>query len=144
MHTHIVRQGEQLASIARKYGFNVWRTIYDHSQNSDFMEKRPNPNVIYPGDRIAIPDKEMKLVDAETEQRHRFKRKKDDILLRIVVRQYGNPISNKRYELRIGEKISPTIDQGETNDDGLVKQRISADVQWGELALRGNGSCLEL
>jgi hypothetical protein len=32
-----------------------WRTIYDHPSNADFKRKRPNPNLIFPGDRIFIP-----------------------------------------------------------------------------------------
>ena len=57
MPTHIVRAGENLTAIARKYGYSDWKTIYDHARNADFRKKRPNPNVIMPGDEIYVPDK---------------------------------------------------------------------------------------
>ncbi|OFV84652.1 MAG: hypothetical protein A2W26_12320 [Acidobacteria bacterium RBG_16_64_8] len=53
---HIVRPGECLASIAEKYGFLSWRTIYDHSANQDFRKLRSNPHVLSPGDVLTIPD----------------------------------------------------------------------------------------
>jgi hypothetical protein len=43
--------------IAGKYGFKDWKAIYDHPSNADFRRRRPNPHLILPGDRIAIPDK---------------------------------------------------------------------------------------
>jgi len=54
---HTVVQGEHLSSIAKKYGFSSYKTIWDHGQNADLKKKRQNPNVIFPGDRLFIPDK---------------------------------------------------------------------------------------
>ena len=55
--THIVKRGENLPMIAKKYGFHDWKTIYDHPNNREFRKKRPNPNLILPGDQLFIPDK---------------------------------------------------------------------------------------
>jgi hypothetical protein len=57
MTIHTVRSGENLTTIARKYGYSDWKAIYDHPKNMDFKRKRPNPNIIFPGDVIFIPDK---------------------------------------------------------------------------------------
>ena len=54
--THIVQQGENLTVIARKYGIPDWRTIYNHPNNLAFRSKRPNPNLIFPGDQFFIPN----------------------------------------------------------------------------------------
>ena len=35
-------------------------SLYDHSDNAAFRTKRPNPDLIYPGDVIKIPAKEAK------------------------------------------------------------------------------------
>jgi LysM domain len=59
MPTHTVRTGETLATIARKYGHSDWKTIYDHPANAEFQRKRPNPNIILPGDVIFIPDQRL-------------------------------------------------------------------------------------
>jgi len=72
--THIVSYGECLWRIARKYGIPKWRTIYDHPKNAGFRQKRPNPNLIYPGDAIWIPDPQQdKKESCATDQRHTFK-----------------------------------------------------------------------
>ncbi|HMA96785.1 MAG TPA: LysM domain-containing protein [Polyangiaceae bacterium] len=53
---HAVRQGECLVTIARQYGFSDYKAIYDHPANAAFKKARPDPNQIFPGDRLAIPD----------------------------------------------------------------------------------------
>jgi N-acetylmuramoyl-L-alanine amidase len=54
--THNVEQGETLYSIAKKHGFANWRAIYDHPTNEELRIKRPNPQVLQPGDLVQIPD----------------------------------------------------------------------------------------
>ena len=57
---HTVVQGEHLSGIANKYGFTSYKTIWDHAQNAELKKKRQNPNVIFPGDELFIPDKGQK------------------------------------------------------------------------------------
>jgi hypothetical protein len=52
---HTVRPGENLSLIARKYGLKSWKDIYRYDANSDFRDKRPNANLIFPGDVVVIP-----------------------------------------------------------------------------------------
>lgn len=70
--THTVRAGETLSRIAAHYGFRNWRIVYDHPQNSDFRQRRPNPNLIQVGDQIFIPDKVQQQREAETGRTHVF------------------------------------------------------------------------
>lgn len=51
---YTVKPGDTLSAIARKHGMS-WQDIYNHPDNADFRRKRPNPNLIYPGDVIMIP-----------------------------------------------------------------------------------------
>ena len=53
---YTVQPGDSLKKIAAKHGFSDYREIYDHPSNAPFRAKRPNPNVILPGDVIVIPD----------------------------------------------------------------------------------------
>jgi hypothetical protein len=55
MGIHVVKRGDTLSAIAKQYGVKSWQEIYNHSSNALFRRKRPNPNRIYPGDRINIP-----------------------------------------------------------------------------------------
>jgi len=71
---HIVRRGESLARIARTYGVDGWRTIYEHDRNEDFRNRRPDPNRIQPGDQVWVPVTEANAwPDVGSGRRHRVR-----------------------------------------------------------------------
>ena len=86
-HKHIVKQGECLSLIARRYGFANYRTVYDHADNAELRELRPNPNVLSPGDVVVIPDKDTKTESVATGKFHRFEVATPAKALRIVEMQ---------------------------------------------------------
>ena len=52
MTQYTVQRGDSLSLIARRFHIPRWQTIYNHPQNVDFKRRRPNPNLIYPGQRV--------------------------------------------------------------------------------------------
>ena len=50
-----VKSGDNLSAIAKRFGLRSFRDIYDHPDNAAFRIKRPNPNLIFPGDVVMIP-----------------------------------------------------------------------------------------
>ena len=48
--------GDTLTKIAKNHGFDDWRVIYNHPSNAAFKAKRPNPDKIFVGDTLVIPD----------------------------------------------------------------------------------------
>ena len=127
---HVVAQGDCLASIARKYGFPDWKTIYDHPENAELRTKRPDPHVLFPGDRVQIPDKQRKQEDGATEQRHKFQLAAKETRLRLVVRDVdGQPIARKKYELSIAGQTR----KGVLSADGKLDEPIPADALQGTL-----------
>lgn len=130
--THIVKQGECLSSIAYHYGFADWHQIYDHARNAVFKEKRPNPNLIYPGDRLYIPDLQEHEETGQTEQRHRFRVTLPPTYLNIRLQDPAKqPIANAPYCLRMD-----TLEVGgETDDEGWVKEQMPAWVRSGLLTV---------
>lgn len=70
---HIVKRGENLSIIARNHGLSSWRRIYEAPENAEFRKKRPNPNLIQPGDELVIPDKVPGRAPLEPTGRHTFK-----------------------------------------------------------------------
>ena len=129
---HRVEQGECLSSIADSYGFSDYRTIYNHADNADFREKRPNPNVIMPGDVLTIPDITSKTVACETALRHVFTLKQAITKLRIV-------LASDSGELYCGKRYRLTVDgqdyEGKTDSEGLVEQTIPAGAKEAELVV---------
>jgi hypothetical protein len=53
---HTVMPGQNLSSIARQYNLKSWKDIYKYDANEAFRGKRPNENLIFPGDIVLIPD----------------------------------------------------------------------------------------
>jgi hypothetical protein len=68
--THLVEEGECPSSIAKRFGFRIWRTIYDDPSNATLRRKRPDPNVLAPGDVVMIPDREPRQEPGATGARH--------------------------------------------------------------------------
>ena len=56
MPDYIVQAGDTLSGIARRFKLSSWRTLYDAPENAAFRKRRPNPNLIFPGDVIAVPE----------------------------------------------------------------------------------------
>ena len=125
--TYVVQAGDCLSSIAKKFGFRDWKVIYDDPNNKDFKKARPDPNVIYAGDTIFIPDpkESTKKVSAPVEQLNKFKVKLPKTLLRIQVKdEEEKPIAGKKYELRLGDDVR----KGSTDGDGVVEQKVDPEI----------------
>src|SRR5208282_1029286 len=134
--THTVEQGEYLASIAKDYGFSDWHTIYDHPQNADLKKKRPNPNVLLPGDQLFIPDKQLKGESCPTEKKTRFKLNVPKAWLKIVLKDsHGKPLSNQPYTLT----AACVTCKGTTDGGGSLQQKIPIGVEIGQLSLEKLG-----
>lgn len=129
---HVVQQGEYLASIARRYHKRRWQGIYFHPDNTEFRRKRPNPNVIHPGDEIVIPDLEERIESCATDRRHTFRVDSSTVQLRIVVRDdAGQVVADEPYVLKVGGEEH----RGKTDARGRLERRIPVGVCEGELRL---------
>ncbi len=129
---HTVQQGETLNRIARQYKFISGEKIYNHEDNAEFRELRNDPNVIYPGDQINIPDKEDKVVWGSTNQTHVFRVK------RPVIETFRVRIQNKSGKPWVGKRVTLTVG-GQSFDapisgDGIVSIDLpNGDESGGEL-----------
>jgi N-acetylmuramoyl-L-alanine amidase len=130
--THIVEQGEYLASIAKDYGFSDWHIIYDQPENADLRTRRPNPNVLLPGDQIFIPDKEQKQEACPTEQKTRFQVKVPKATLLLILKDSeGKALASQAYTLNVAWLTF----QGTTDGNGKLQQKIPLGIETGKLEL---------
>lgn len=129
---HVVKQGDCLSSIARQYGFASWKAIYDHDQNASFRKKRPNPNVIYVGDELFIPDRTAKEVSISPGKPQKVVVGSGATHLRVrVLGTDGKPLAGKGYVLIARED---QLD-GTTDSDGIVDHEIAADLDAARISL---------
>lgn len=130
MAKHIVKQGECLTRIATAYGFRDFHTVYDHPSNAAFKKKRPNPNVIFPGDVINIPPKQVKQQPAPTTMTHVFVVPTPARVLRIVLEGLdGKKLASIPYEL----EVEGAVMSGVTDGQGLIEKPIPIDAENGSI-----------
>jgi len=130
MPNYIVQQGECLSSIAKRQGL-FWEKIWNHPRNADLKARRKDPNILYPGDALYVPEREDKEERGATEQRHRFRVKGTPAKFRLRLLKEGRPRKGLPYTLTIDGKII----SGETDDEGWIECNIPPDAQSGRLIL---------
>jgi hypothetical protein len=133
--SHTVVQGECLSSIAYHYGFGDWHTIYDDPHNADFKAKRPDPNLIYPGDELYIPDVTPRNDDCQTDMNHRFKLLVQPTYVNVRIQDLSDQaVSGARYVLTL-EDLEV---HGKTDKDGWIKRPIPPASELGTLRVWPN------
>lgn len=132
---HIVEQGEHLSQIAKVYGFPDYKILWDHPENANLKKLRKNPNILFPGDEVFIPDKEEKEESGSTDKRHTFVVDKETLKLRLVLEDiYEKPISGAQCALLVGDQTF----QLTTDGKGKLEQDIPLDAQEATLVIRGD------
>lgn len=139
---HVVQQGECLVKIAARYGFQDYRAVYEHPANAAFRQKRPNPNVIYPGDVVVIPPKRVKEVVAATGKVHRFVIPGARKVLRVrLLDATDTPIANEAAELSVNG--GPAVAR-RTDGNGLLELELPVEARSATIAIRGRKLPLDL
>jgi len=129
--TYIVQKGDCLYSIAKEHGFSTWRTIYDHPNNAAFRQLRPDPDIIFAGDKLYIPDLEQRDENGNTEKRHTFKKPGHTIWIHIIVEDDEGKKLEGDYTIDIeGETFSGSLQNGE------IERKIAADARVGTLVIK--------
>jgi len=130
--THVVQQGETLSSIAAAHGFHSFLTLLNHPQNASLKSSR-NPHVLFPGDRVFIPDLAAKTENASTEQLTRFSVGASQLVLSLRLLSLDGPPLKKTtcdVGLQSGSEPTPALTDG---DGFLEPQSLTADIRKGEV-----------
>jgi len=133
MPDYKVKQGDCISSIAERHGL-FWDKVWNHPKNSRLKEQRKDPNVLYPGDILFIPEKDKREESGGTEQRHRFKKKGTPAKLRLQIMEDDQPRANVDYTLVIDGQIF----SGTTDGDGKIEQSIPPNAKKGVLILEND------
>jgi hypothetical protein len=108
-------------------------TIWDDPQNSKLKQDRKNPNVLFPGDVLFIPDKKPKQESGPTEQKTRFQLKSPRIMLRLVLEDaFNKPIANAQCELSADGETHKLVSDGK----GKIEKEISAAAEKATLVIK--------
>jgi Putative peptidoglycan binding domain/LysM domain len=131
---YMVKQGDYVSSIAEENGFTDYRILWDHAQNAELKQKRQNPNVLFPGDRLFIPDREERQEACPTDKRHVFKTRKATLRLRLVLEDFlEQPIAGAACDLALPGGTRRLT----TDGAGKIDEPIPADTHDAFLLIRG-------
>ena len=138
---HIVKQGEYLSGIANAYGFHTYKKIWHDPANTGLKEERKNPNVLFPGDQLVIPDKEEKQESRVTDARHKFQIDGEKLNLRMIVKnESAEAVANADYTL----VVESDTDQKKTDGSGKLEKLIPRGAQQGKLLLKNEKFAIDL
>src|SRR5215510_921988 len=100
--TYVVKQGDYVSKIAQEFGFADYRRIWDHPDNSAIKSERKSPNVLSPGDRIFIPDRQQRFELRGTAEAHTFVLDRQPLKLCLqLLDMSSEPLKNVEFELSV-------------------------------------------
>lgn len=134
MPEHVVEQGECIASIAFAAGFSP-QALWNHPDNAGLKQKRADPGVLLPGDKVTIPPLKTTANSGATGARHQFRRKGVPIKFKVRLLKQARPRANLPYALTVDGIHS----QGTTDGDGFVIGRIPPDASQVTIRLQDGG-----
>jgi hypothetical protein len=124
-HYYTVKQGDHLSSIAKAFGFSDYCTIWNDSNNSALKQKRQSPNVLYPGDLLYVPDRQLRVEARNTDKRHTFVAHRPIVKLRLVLEDlFERPIVNADCDLLLENELLHLTTDGR----GQIEQQIRPDI----------------
>lgn len=125
------RRGDCFINICKQEGFD-WETVWDHPENRRLRQERKKLNILKKGDRVYIPDLELKEFSAQTEQRHTFVVRNRSVNFTLTLLNLGEPRANEKYILKIGGLAHCS---GQTDETGTLTATIPPKARYGLLLL---------
>jgi N-acetylmuramoyl-L-alanine amidase len=126
-----VKSGDCISSIAYEHGF-FWKTVWNHANNTALRDKRKNPNVLFSGDRVSIPELTQKIESGGTETRHQFRRKGVPSKFRLQLSAFGRPRANLPFTIELD---NGKVVKGMTDGEGRLSASIPPGAKTGRLLL---------
>jgi hypothetical protein len=107
---YTVKQGDCISSIAYDHGF-LPDTIWNLPENSSLKSQRKDPNILFPGDQVFIPEKQLRIEPRTTDAKHQFVRKGVPEFLSLRFLNEDDPRKGESYILQVdGKSVSGNLD----------------------------------
>lgn len=130
---HVVKSGESLSRIAAVNGFGNIHTILDHPENAKLKDERPNPDVLFPGDEVFIPEREDKIEKADTGKLHIFSLEQPVVFLRLRPKDLDGKLLKKDTECLLSTGSSEDEVPIKPDADGIIERLVSPTLPEAEL-----------
>jgi hypothetical protein len=141
MREHEVLSGECLTAVAVANGFTDRQKLLDDAANAELKRERPNPNVLRPGDRVAIPAHDPGTEGCATGRSHRLVIALPTMELRVVLRSHdGTALANAPYTMELDRELRA----GTTDGDGRLTEVVRITQRTASLEVEGQHFVLKL
>lgn len=131
MKQHVVRQGDHLARLAAEHGLSSERPLWSHPKNAGLRAKRPSPFILLPGDEVAIPERNEKVVSCATGSLHTFVAGPGPLLVRLALR-------GPTWAMLAGTAVLTRLagaGESETDAEGKLAVAVPPQLAGGSLAI---------
>jgi hypothetical protein len=141
MRPYVIRQGDYLTKIAHTMGFDA-ATVWNDPQNEEIRQKRPDWNILHPGDVLWVPDAPApRKLAIRAGTSNRYVAHIPKMPVRVLIQVGGEPLPKEPYRI-LG--LGPDPVEGETDDDGYVSASVPVHVREIELILTRKNRTLRL
>ncbi|MBL9025498.1 MAG: peptidoglycan-binding protein [Myxococcales bacterium] len=125
MRPYVIRQGDYLTKLAHTMGFDP-DTIWNHAKNEQIRKKRPNKDLLHPGDILWVPDEaEHRRLLIRAGSDNRYVARVPGVYVAVKVTIGGEPLVKEPFRiLGLGEPI-----EGETDDKGYIRAGVPVHVR---------------
>jgi hypothetical protein len=133
MRPHVVRQGEYVTQLAARLGFDA-DEVWHHSANAELRERRPQRDVLAPGDVLRVPDQPgNRRPSFASGGTRRYRARVPVVTVRLVLDDGRGPIGDEPYEVHGLPGREPV--RGTTGSDGVVRVDVPVHVSRVDLVL---------
>ena len=140
MPEYEIKPGDWFAKIVKREGYgDFWRPIFSHAGNKAFRSECPDPNLLIPGKKCILPEKEGREESRQSDARSRFKKKAQKSELHLVIlRPNGQALKSAKYKLVFhGPGVEGQTVEKKTDGSGAIKCEITPDVDSAILTIEG-------
>jgi hypothetical protein len=100
MRPYIVRQGDYLTKIAHRFGLEA-AAVWSHSANADLRARRADPEQLYPGDVLQLPETSSSSLSVAAGGAVHARAHLPSVEIKLALRgRDGAPSANIGFELR--------------------------------------------
>lgn len=135
MRCYVVRQGDYMAQLAHRHGFDA-EEVWNHPENREVASRR-RPEMLHPGDMLRIPESPSISHPIEQGTVNRFRARVPRVTVHLIAASLEGPLAEARYEV-LGAGVEPL--QGTTDRTGKLTLSVpistaSVDVRFPEQRL---------
>ncbi|MFO0619267.1 MAG: peptidoglycan-binding domain-containing protein [Polyangiaceae bacterium] len=123
MPPYVIKQGDYLTKIAHELAFDP-DAVWNDDKNAALRARRPNRDILYPGDILEIPDAEPNSAGVQQGTSNEYTAGVPKVKISVVLEGPEGPLANEPFTI-----VGLAETSGTTDGNGEVNVEIPVDVK---------------